>query len=253
MPKQLLIYETAVPLNFARHGDVSLDAGINYDFSIGVNAAPLMAVELPHAATEYAIVFTANEQDVVPAAVLGIRRDQNLYLSPDARWQARYIPAFIRRYPFIFSASDDGKTLTLCVDETHPGINREGRGKRLFSDDRKPSAYTQQMLRFLQDYQAQFERTRLFGRHLKELDLLETMQAEVTTPSGEKLSLTGFQAVSREKLRALDAEALASLTRTDELELIYLHLYSMRNFSNVKDRLMGSIAAAEAVLGPAVG
>jgi hypothetical protein len=70
------------------------------------------------------------------------------------------------------------------------------------------------------------------------------MQAQVTTPKGEKLSLGGFLAVSRNKLRALDGEALATLAKTDELELLYLHLYSMRNFNDVKDRLVGTLAAA---------
>jgi hypothetical protein len=245
MARQLLIYQSAVPLSFSNHGNVSLDAATNYAFTAGVNAVPLMAVELPRAATEYAIVFTVTEDDVVPAAVLGIRNEQNLYLSSDAQWQAKYIPAFIRRYPFVFSTSADGKTLTLCIDGTHQGVNREGRGQRLFGEDGKPSAYTGQVLEFLKEYQTQFERTRLFGRRLKELELLEPMQAEVTTPSGEKLKLSGFQAVSREKLRALDAETLQSLARTDELELIYLHLYSMRNFSNVKDRLLNSLVPAD--------
>lgn len=246
MAKQLLIYQSTVPLSFASHGNMSLDVAENYAFSAGINAVPLMAVEVPRAATEYAIVFTVTETDVVPAAVLGIRNEQNLYLSSDSQWQAKYIPAFIRRYPFVFSANPDGKTLTLCIDETHPGVNREGRGKRLFGADGKPSDFTDQVLKFLKEYQTQFERTRLFGRHLKDLGLLDGMQVEVTTPTGEKLKLSGFQAVSREKLRSLDAEALASLARTDELELIYLHLNSMRNFSEVKDRLLNSLVPTEA-------
>ncbi len=245
MAKQLLIYETAVPLNAARHGDVCFDAaGANYAFSAGVNAVPLMAVELLRAANEYAVVFTAAGDDVLPAAVLGIQGEQNLYLSADAQWQAKYIPAFIRRYPFVFSTSADGKTLTLCIDETHPGVNREGRGQALFGTDRKPSEFTGNVLKFLQDYQAQFERTRLFGKRLKELDLLTPMQATVTTPAGEKIKFGGFSIVARERLRALDAEALASLARTDELELVYLHLHSMQNFNDVKDRLVGSLQAA---------
>ena len=249
MPKQLLIYESAVPVSAARHGKMFHDADRTYAFSAGVNAVPLMAVEFIRAATEYAIVFAATGEDVLPATVLGVRPDQNLYLSADAHWQAKYIPAFIRRYPFVFSASEDKKTLTLCIDESHPGLNREGRGQPLFGDDAKPSAYTGQVLKFLQEYQAHFERTRVFCKRLKELGLLEPMQAQVTTPKGEKLTLGGFMAVSREKLRALDGEALASLAKTDELELLYLHLYSMRNFSDVKDRLIGSMApdAGEAV------
>jgi hypothetical protein len=217
------------------------DVDRTYAFSAGVNAVPLMAVEFIRAATEYAIVFAATGEDVLPATVLGVRPDQNLYLSADAHWQAKYIPAFIRRYPFVFSASDDRKTLTLCIDESHPGLNREGRGQPLFGADAKPTAYTAQVLKFLREYQAHFERTRAFCKRLKDLGLLEPMQAQVTTPQGEKLTLGGFMTVSRAKLRALDGEALAALAKTDELELLYLHLYSMRNFSSVKDRLFGSM------------
>jgi hypothetical protein len=247
MAKQLLIYESAVPVSAARHAGVSYEASDNYAFSAAVNAVPLMAVELLRASTEYAIVFAAVGDDVLPAAVLGVKPDQNLYLSPDAHWKAKYIPAFIRRYPFVFSASPDGKTLTLCVDESHQGLNREGRGQRLFTDDAKPSPYIEQVLKFLKEYQAHFERTKAFGRHIKELNLLEPMQAQVTTPKGEKLSLGGFMAVSRKKLRELSGDALSALAKTDELELLYLHLYSLRNFNDVKDRLVGTLAESEAL------
>ena len=247
MTKQLLIYESAVPVSAGRHGAMCFERVGNFGFTAAINAVPLMAVEFIRAATEYAIVFTAAGDDVLPAAVLGVKPEQNLYLSADAQWQAKYVPAFVRRYPFVFSASSDGKTLTLCIDESHPGLNAAGRGQRLFGDDGKPAPYVQQVLKFLQEYQAHFERTRAFGRRLKEYDLLEPMQAQVTTPKGEKLSLGGFMAVPRAKLRALAPEALAALAKTDELELLYLHLYSMRNFNEVKDRFIGSLVHAEEV------
>jgi hypothetical protein len=246
MAKQLLIYESAVPVSAARHRNVSLEPAGHYAFSAGINAVPLMAIEFLHAAAEYVIVFTdSGEEGVLPAVVLGVRNDQNLYLSSDRQWQAKYVPAFIRRYPFVFSRSDDGKSFTLCIDESHPGFNREGRGDRMFGDDGKPSPYVERVLKFLQDYQAQFERTRTFGRRIKELGLLEQMQAQVTTPQGEKLSLSGFFGIRREKLRALSGDALASLARTDELELLYLQMHSMRNFEDVKDRLVGTLTEPE--------
>ena len=241
MAKQLLIYETAVPVSAARHAGVSLEAAPDYAFTAEINAVPLMAVEFLRAANEYAIVFTQAGDDVVPAVVLGVRGNQNLYLSGDGKWQAQYIPAFVRRYPFVFSSSTDRKTLTLCIDESHPGVNREGRGEALFGDDGKPTPYVERVLKFLQEYQSHFERTRAFGRKVKELDLLEPMQAQVTTPKGEKLSLNGFLSVSRERLRKLSGEALATLAKTDELELLYLQLHSMRNFNEVKDRLIGTL------------
>ena len=232
---QMLIYESAVPVSAARHKDASIDALGDYAFSRDVNAVPLMAVEFPAAAAEYAVVFTGDE-NIMPAAILGMRGKQNLYLDDAGKWQAKYLPAFIRRYPFVFSASADNSTFTLCVDESYGGFNREGRGQALFADG-KATPYVDNVLKFLQEYQAQFQRTQAFCRKLKELDLFEPMQAQVTLAGGGKLSLTGFMAVDRKKLKALSGEQLAELAKNDGLELLYLHLYSMRNFAAIKDRL----------------
>jgi hypothetical protein len=150
----------------------------------------------------------------------------------------------VRRYPFVFSRSGD--RFLLCVDEAFRGFNQEGRGQRLFDKDGKPSSYMDGILKFLQEYQAQFLRTQKFCARLRELDLVEPMQAQVTTESGRKLSLSGFLAVSRTKLKELPAETLAELIKTDELELIYLHLHSMRNFQRLRERLAQAGAAQEA-------
>jgi hypothetical protein len=239
-----LIYESAVPVSKARHADLSVQVGGDYSFSRNVNSVPLTAIEFPHACAEYAIVFAGNETAVMPAVILGLRNDENLYLSDKGAWQAKYIPAFVRRYPFVFSSSDEGKNFTLCIDERFAGCNREGKGQRLFGDDGKPSGYTENVLKFLQEYQAQFQRTQVFCRKLTEHNLLEPMQAQVTTQKGDKLSLSGFMAVSRERLKKLDGNVLTQLASTDELELIYLHLQSMRNFNLMRERLVSAVAAA---------
>jgi SapC len=244
--KQLLIYDSAVPVAASRHGSHSIERSPDYSYSAHINAVPLMAVEFIRAATEYAIVFAESGSEILPAAVLGIRPNENLYVNAEAKWEAKYIPAFIRRYPFVFSIGANRQTVTLCIDESYPGLNREGRGNRLFTDGGNPSVYTEQVLKFLKEYQAHYERTRSFGRRLKELDLLEPMQAQLTTQKGEKFSLGGFMAIPRKKLRALSSEALTALAKTDELELAYLHLYSLRNFTDVKDRFVDLLAEATA-------
>lgn len=232
---QLLIYKQAVPVSRARHGNWSVEIGENYSFSGEVNSVPLMAVEFPRAASEYAIVFAGPEGEVIPAVILGVRGNENLFLSKDANWGAKYIPAFVRRYPFVFSRSND--RFLLCVDEEFPGFNQDGRGQPLFAADGNPSPYVSNVLNFLQEYQAQFLRTQRFCEKLKELDLLEPMQAQVTVDADHRLSLGGFMAVSRDRLKALPGDKLAELAKTDELELIYLHLQSMRNFDGLRDRL----------------
>jgi len=237
MPTQLLIYETVMPLSIGRHSDCSVEISGDYAFSGKVNSVPLMAVEFPHAASEYAIVFAGNETNLVPAVILGVRGNENLFLSKEKAWEAKYIPAFVRRYPFVFSTSPDGQRLILCIDEAFAGFNREGRGQRLFGEDGKPSAYVDNVLKFLQEYQAQFLRTQAFCAKVRELDVLEPMQAQVELASGERMALSGFMAVSRSKLKAVSGDKLAELAQTDELELLYLHLQSMRNFLSLKDRL----------------
>jgi hypothetical protein len=238
MTAQLLIYETAVPVSSGRHGQASVEVGGNFGFARQVNSLPLMAVEFPNAEPEHPIVFAANGDTVLPVVVLGVRQNENLYLEVDGRWKAAYVPAFLRRYPFVFSASDDGQTFTLCVDEAFQGLNFQGRGQALFDVEGRPTAYVQNVLDFLQEYRAQFARTEAFCRSLKELDLLEPMQAQFTMPAGEKMSITGFSVVSRARLKALTDEQLGRLARSDELELIHLHLQSMRNFNRLKDWLV---------------
>ncbi|HTN94721.1 MAG TPA: SapC family protein [Gallionella sp.] len=238
MTTQQLIYEKVIPVSSGRHGDCSVEVGGDFSFSRNVNSVPLMAVEFPHAAPEYPIVFAGADNAMIPAVILGVRNNENLYLSKDGKWQAKYIPAFIRRYPFVFSNSQDGKTFTLCIDEDFPGFNREGRGQRLFDQEGKPTPFVNEVLKFLQDYRAQFMRTQAFCKKLTELDLLVPMQAQFTLTAGEKMSLSGFKAVDRKKLTSLPGDTLAELAKTDELELLYLHLQSMRNFSSVSNRMV---------------
>ena len=237
MTKQLLIYETAVPVSSGRHGKAAVELGRGYGFARNINSAPLMAVEFPMAAADYAIVFAQNGTETIPVVILGARAGENLYLKEDDSWNAGYVPAFIRRYPFVFSASEDGKSFTLCVDEAFQGLNYLGRGQPLFDADGKQSPYVDGVLKFLQEYRAQFLRTQAFCRKLAELQILEPMRAQFTLGS-ETMSLGGFMAVDRAKLNALPGETLSQLAGTDELELIYLHLHSMRNFDRVKDRLI---------------
>ena len=240
MPAQQLIYENAVPLSKTRHAEWSVEIGADYAFSRKVNSVPLMAVEFPGAAAEYAIVFAGDEEAVMPVVILGMREQENLYLGPLGGWQAKYIPAFLRRYPFVFSSRDGGGSFVLCIDEGFPGFNQEGKGQRLFEADGKPTGFVDNVLRFLQSYQVEFRRTQEFCKKLRTLNLLEPMRAQMTLPSGERMALTGFMAVDRARVKTLSADKLSELARSDELELVYNHLQSLRNFGAMRERLGGA-------------
>jgi len=243
MSTQLLIYEKLEPVTTQRHRDWSIKKSADCTFAKHVNAVPLTTVEFGAAAVEHAIVFTGAGETIVPTVILGVRDRQNLYVNEDGSWRAKYLPAFIRRYPFVFSRDEGGNRFTLCVDEAFAGCNQAGLGERLFDAEGVRTHYLEGVLTFLQEYQGQFQLTQAFCKNLHELDLLEPMQAQIALPSGEKLALAGFMAVNRDRLKKLSAEKLAELVHRDALELIYIHLQSIRNISALADRLSGALSS----------
>ena len=226
---QQRLYKNVAPVSSQRHGDLCVDHS-NYGYAAGVNAVPVMTAEMTAAAPEYSIVF-AGEDAITPVAVLGLERNKNQFVDADGAWNARFLPAYVRRYPFVFSEHND--QFILCIDEDWSGCNREGRGERLFDDQGQRTEFLDRTLKLLEDSQAQVQHTQSYCQRLKDFDLLDPMQANVTLPNGEQRSLGGFMAVSRDKLKELAPEKLAELARSDELELTYIHLHSLRNFVNL--------------------
>jgi len=212
-------------------------SGDNYDFARDVNSMPLLGVEFRSAAGEYPIVFSGTNEQVMPAILLGIRESHNFFVDDAGSWNSRYIPAFARRYPFVFSSSDNGETLTLCIDEEFSGISQQGDGERLFDEQGERTPYLNKVLDFQQEFQKHYKRTQEFCSRLKDLDLLEPVQAQFKFDSGEQMSLSGFSVVNRERLKALDGDKLSHLAVVDELELIYLHLLSLNSISELAGRI----------------
>lgn len=244
MATQMLFYSSAVPISKSGHGELYVKTGLDYSFASTVNSVPLTAAEFPRASAEYSVVFTGEGDAIMPVVILGVGTGSNLYVDDEGQWTGRYIPAFIRRYPFVFSSNEDASSFTLCIDESFSGCNTEGRGERLFDADGERTQYLESMLNFVQEYQAHFRRTREFCARLNELGLLEPMHAQYRLGSDEWRSLTGFMAVNRAKLKTLDDEELAGMVRRDELELLYLHLHSLNNFGPMLERAGGAAAGA---------
>ena len=86
---------------------------------------------------------------------------------------------------------------------------------------------------FLKDYQSQILLTNEFCNTLQGLDVMEPVQANISLKSGEKFALSGFQCVNKAKLKGLGDAALATLARSDYLELMYLHLQSLANMNTL--------------------
>ncbi len=239
MSSQPLFYKKIVPLNKEVHGDFSVEAVSNYKYTSETNSLFIAAIEFIKAASEYPIVFgQGTDGSVFPVVILGLRKNENLYINKKGEWLANYIPAYVRRYPFILATGEEqsGK-FTVCVDSDCPGFNKNGKGTKLFNDDGSESDLLKQSVEFLKEYQSHIQLTTLFCNNVKELGILEPMKADVKMADGEEISLGGFMGINREKLKALDAETLMDLVKTDQMELIFAHLTSLSNIDSLMAKL----------------
>ncbi|MCP9931174.1 SapC family protein [Cyanobium sp. AMD-g] len=237
MTKQLQFYENAVPVSAQRHAAWCLERQSDYAYASQSNVVPLTAVEFPFAAMEYSIVFVGTEEAPTPVVLLGVKPEENLYLEDGHRWKARYIPAFVRRYPFVFAKGNEANTYTLCIDESYGGWNQEGRGKALFDENGSGTEYLKGMMKFVTDFQREIARTSSFCQKLKQLDLLDSMAARFKLADGKDAEVKGFMAVDRQKLITLPGDTLVELAGNGMLELIYAHLLSMRHFGELTETL----------------
>lgn len=237
MSNTMLLYKNVAPVNKQRHAKWAVSGSQRFEFAKSTNSVPVSAVEFTAASKEFAIVFAKSKEGMMPIAILGVRSGENLFVDADGQWKANYVPAFVRRYPFVFSTGDEGKTLTLCLDEGYEGVSESGDGERLFTDDGANSPYLEKVITFLREYQEHFQRTQIFCKRLEEMELLEPMGAQFKTPDGQDGSLGGFYVVNRDKLKQVPQEKLAELVKSDELEMIYLHLSSMQNLREAIKRL----------------
>jgi hypothetical protein len=205
-------------------------------------------VEFPRACLEMPIVFSRTETGIVSLALLGAQQNQNAFVDENDAWTGRYVPAFFRRYPFVFAVQEDSEQMTLCLDETYEGLNGEDRGERMFDSEGTESSYLRTVLRFVEEYQATFNRTQAFCDRLEEACLLEEARVDYTLADGTKGGVTGFLRVSNEKFRALDDEQITDMFRSGDLDLIQAHLLSMQQIESVVAKSAPATApAAEAM------
>lgn len=240
MTKQLMIYDNIQPLSDKhRTWSVAVD---NFNFAKHLISVPLLATEIPFASAEYPVIFsaTATPGEYIPLAVMGLKEGQNLLINGDGKITTRYVPAFLRRYPFVLAGAQDAENLTVCIDEASKACHADGAvGKRLFDDKGEQTEYLQEVIGFLKDYQYRAEMTKTFCKKLHELNVLEPMQANITFKGREdaNLNLTGFFAVRREKLRAIGDADILDLFKKDGLELIYSHMQSLGNINVLMNKM----------------
>lgn len=250
----VLFYSKPEPLSIDLHSGLGVKSLPGpFTFAKEGHAVPLTVTEFGVSSLCGPIIFVGD--DKIPLAVMGLNLGQNMFLQENGLFEPGvYVPAYIRRYPFVFATDNNAGQMVLCIDRSAEFIVDKAEADMLFFDaDGKPTEYTQNCINFCNDYEMERQRTQSFVELLKGLDLFETKKA-VFTPTnpdgsaGPQQTIAEYFGVSEEKLNALPHDKFIELRDNGALAQIYAHLVSLAGW----DRLIAlAMARAPQVPAPA--
>lgn len=228
----VLFYDRPEPLSLEMHTGLGVTRTDKpFGFAKAGHVVPLTVGEFGFAALSYPIIFGGDLRQ--PLAVLGVNPGENLYIKEDGSYtNGCYVPAYIRRYPFILAQDEAQDRMIVCIERGASIFTDKGFDTPLFDDKGQPSEYTQNAINFCEEFENERRRTESFVKLLTDLDLFETKTA-MFTPSnpdgtlGEPIQLAEYFGVSEAKLNALSPEKLVELRDNGALERIYNHLTSL--------------------------
>jgi hypothetical protein len=241
----LMFYNKPVAIDRVTHRDLRMKfLAKGYSYAAKTNSVPLASVEFSTACHEYPIVFVTDEQGGgIPLALTGLRDSENLFVNAEGQWDAAYIPAFVRRYPFVLQGSQDSEQFSVLIDSEADGFGAED-GERLFTEDGADSEMLTNVVNLLDNFRTYTAQTNELVKLLIKLDLLIPRMVNVTNQKGETFTLDGFSVVDEERLNALSDADLLGLARNGALAAIYAHLMSLPNIQKVMARLERILPAA---------
>ena len=146
-----VLYNDLIPLSSNDHatwGTKSLDGA---KFLKGQHAIPVIIDEFVQVQRHFPIIFAAGDNPV-PLALMGLNEGVNVFLDDDGKFTEQvYVPAYIRRYPFMLVQLNQGQEeLSLCFDPTSGAVAPDGDAVKLFENG-EPSEGTKGILRILRN------------------------------------------------------------------------------------------------------
>lgn len=222
-------------MSVARHGHLRLRKVHDYRFARWVSQVPLMFSEITEAAKHFPIVFpTASPQR--PIALLGDAKSINRFVDEAGQWQASYLPAYLRRYPFsLMPATDEEGYYAVILDPEAPHLSTD-EGESLFEGrEVAKQGPVAEAMAFLRRFQKEADAVCGYFQPLVDADVLVERQLDVRSADTAARRITGFRLVDRDRLARLDDATLAEWSRSGLLEAVHAHLLSLSNFRYLTD------------------
>lgn len=220
------------PLSASRHGKSVWRRSPDWEFARSTVAIPLTIMELPRAIGQLPVAFLPQGEQYVLSAVLGIERDNNLFVDRRGRWRAAHVPAYLSTYPFRLISASDGRHV-VAVDEASGLISETpGDGEALFTEGGDPAPQVQKVIDFLGRVAKSRTATDSACATLQEHDLIEPWPLQLRTADGEQ-AVRGVCRIAESRLNELPAETFAELRAGGALAVAYAQLLAQGSVQNL--------------------
>ena len=238
-------------LNNVDHQDVRIITERSARYGDDVMQVLTFPFEFRNVQAFYPILF---QQDAnggfYPVALFGFEEKENLFLDADG-WHAGYIPAMVRREPFLIGFQDSkepgnpGRTRVLSLDMTHPRVSNDA-GEALFQPLGGRTPFLEEAADLLETIYAGIEHNKAFTRALAEQDLIEAVTLEVEIKDGSRHQLIGYHCLNEEKVQALSGGTLGEFNREGFLAPMFMALASMANIQRLVELKNQSLEGGQA-------
>lgn len=227
-------YKQPVVLDRELHKGLRIQHG-DARFASKNQAVPLLVAEFPEACLEYPIVFSKGQDGQWMAlALTGLSAGANAFVDAKGAWSGRYVPASVRRYPFILAEGAD-QQLSLAADLSAPQLGSQD-GEPLFDEQGQPTALVQGVMRLLGEFQAQAKATTAVIGQLDEAQLLMQQNLQVRLGDGRNAVVEGVWIIDEKKLRELPDDKILAWFKGGELTATHAQMLSLRNLVPLLER-----------------
>jgi hypothetical protein len=235
-----------------KHKEMVLKRPVNFEYLRSQIFASICNYELASCATWLPIVFIKDNGKISPFALMGLEHRKNLLVNAKGQWTNSFFPSVFASHPFRIGKErkEDEQSVIVFFDDNRV-IRSDGDGERLFNEDGSETHILKHYIELLAKMESSRQQLDVSCSILENSSVLEPFEVEIVSDGEAKPKLEGLLRVNPEKFKALDDKQFIEMRKTNTLDLIYAHFFSMGGLERLGRirKLSGKVGSSLGELG----